>query len=221
MRINVVIDLSHHRETVDFDAIAADGIVGVIHKATEGLGFSDRTYAARRVEARRRGLLWGAYHTGVAADGSDQADFFIKAADPDEQTLIVLDYEMNPTGTTMTLDQAREFVERVAEITGRYPGLYSGGLIKEQLRGVTPRDPILSNCFLWIAQYSGPRPLDIPPTFRTWTLWQYTDGVHGPPPHRVKGVGPCDRSRFNGSLAQLKKLWGVPQKGKGPLNRVP
>ena len=211
-RINVVIDLSHHRETVDFDAVKADGIVGVIHKATEGLGFSDRTYAARRVEARRRGLLWGAYHSGVGANGSDQADFFIKTADPDEQTLIVLDYETNPTGPTMTLDQAREFVERVEEITGRYPGLYSGRLVKEQLGGVTPPDPVLSNCFLWIAQYGGPRPLDVPPTFKTWTLWQYTDGVHGPEPHRVKGVGQCDRNRFNGSLAQLKKLWGVRRK---------
>ena len=42
-----------------------------------------------------------------------------------------------------------------------------------------------------------------------WTFWQYTDGVHGPAPHRVDGVGRCDRNKFNGSLAQLKKLWGV------------
>ena len=34
--INVVIDLSHHNEKVDFKKIAADGIVGVIHKATQG-----------------------------------------------------------------------------------------------------------------------------------------------------------------------------------------
>jgi lysozyme len=212
--INVVIDLSHHQETVDFDKLQDEGIVGVIHKATEGLSFADKTYAERRDEARQRGLMWGAYHFGVGADGSDQSDFFIRTAKLDEQTLMVLDYEPNVTGPTMTLNQAREFVEHVEEITGRYPGLYSGHLIKEQLAGVTLPDPVLSNCFLWIAQYNGPKPLNIPPTFKTWTLWQYTDGVHGPEPHRVEGVGQCDRNRFNGSLAQLKKLWGVPQKGK-------
>jgi lysozyme len=155
------------------------------------------------------GLLWGAYHFGVGADGSDQAEFFLKVAKPDDHTLLVLDYEPNLTGPTMSLDQAREFVEHVGEATGRWPGLYSGHLIKEQLGGVTRPDRQLSNCFLWLAQYNGPKPLNIPSTFRTWTFWQYTDGVHGPLPHRVDGVGLCDRNQFNGSLTQLRRLWGV------------
>jgi lysozyme len=107
----------------------------------------------------------------------------------------------------MTINQAREFVEHASEVTGAFPGLYSGHLIKEQLGGVIPPDPLLSNGFLWIAQYNGPKPLNIPPPFKTWTFWQYTDGVHGPEPHRVNGVGVCDRNQFNGSLAQLRKLW--------------
>ena len=94
----------------------------------------------------------------VGVDGSDQADFFLNNAKPDKRTLIVLDYEPNVTGPTMSLNQAREFVEHVNEVVGRYPGLYSGHLIKEQLAGVTPPDPVLSNCFLWIAQYNGPKP---------------------------------------------------------------
>ena len=207
--INVVIDLSHHQETVDFEQIKSDGVVGVIHKVTQGLTYVDKKYAERRDEALAEGLLWGAYHFGVGGDGSHQADFFLENAKPDKRTLIVLDYEPNVTGPTMSLNQAREFVEHVDELVGRYPGLYSGHLIKEQLAGVTPADPVLSNCFLWIAQYNGPKPLNIPPTFRTWTFWQYTDGVHGDEPHRVEGVGQCDRNKFNGSLAQLRKLWGV------------
>ena len=207
--VNVVVDLSHHNETVDFAKMKAAGIVGVIHKATQGLTYVDETYADRRVEALECGLLWGAYHFGVAGDGSDQAQFFLDVTKPDRRTLLVLDYEPNLTGPTMSLDQAREFVEHVGEATGRWPGLYSGHLIKEQLGGSTPPDSRLSKCFLWIAQYNGPRPLNVPPTFRTWTLWQYTDGVHGPAPHRVEGVGLCDRNIFNGSLAQLRRLWGV------------
>jgi lysozyme len=206
--INVVVDLSHHNETIDFAKMKASGIVGVIHKATQGLTYVDKTYAKRRGMAVDCGLLWGAYHFGVGCDGSDQARFFLDVVKPNAHTLLVLDYEPNLTGPTMSLDQAREFVEHVGAATGRWPGLYSGHLIKEQLGGVLPPDRQLSKCFLWVAQY-GPRPLNIPPTFRTWTLWQYTDGVHGPAPHRVDGVGLCDRNKFNGSLSQLRRLWGV------------
>lgn len=207
--INVVIDISHHQENVDFERVRADGIVGVVHKASEGLTFTDKVYAERRARARDAGLLWGAYHFGVGADGSDQADAFLRAAEPDDETLLVLDYEPNPHGLTMTLNQAREFVEHVSIVTGRYPGLYAGYMIKEQLGGTAAIDPVLSKCFLWIAQYGPPRPLNIPATFGTWTIWQYTDGVHGVGPYSVDGVGRCDRDRFNGSLKQLKKLWGV------------
>ena len=35
--INVVVDLSHHNDPVDFVRAKAAGIVGVIHKATQGL----------------------------------------------------------------------------------------------------------------------------------------------------------------------------------------
>jgi len=75
--INVVIDLSHHQETVDFSKIAASGIVGVIHKAMQGGTFKDSKYAERRRPALDAGLLWGAYHFGDASDPVAQADAFL------------------------------------------------------------------------------------------------------------------------------------------------
>ncbi|HLQ24778.1 MAG TPA: GH25 family lysozyme [Acidiferrobacterales bacterium] len=60
--LNVVIDLSHHQEQVDFEKIKASEIVGVIHKATEGSAFVDKMYTTRQDQARQAGLLWGAYH---------------------------------------------------------------------------------------------------------------------------------------------------------------
>lgn len=206
--INVVIDISHHQPTVDFDKVRADGIVGVIHKASEGTRFIDKKYNARRQQALDAGLLWGAYHFGVGGSGKAQADHFLEAADPIDSTLIVLDFEANRVGPTMTLDQAREFVTHLEQHINRFPGLYSGSLIKEQLGGEPP-DPVLSQCFLWIAQYSGRTPVNIPNTFHTWTFWQYTDGFHGNAPHTVDGIGQCDRDMFNGSLANLRRLWGV------------
>ena len=112
----------------------------------------DSRYETNRQQAQAAGLLWGAYHFGTKANGAAQADFFLSKANADNQTLLVLDYEPNGN-STMTLDQARAFVLRVKAVTGRFPGLYSGNLIKEQLGG-QPADPILSQCFLWLAQYA-------------------------------------------------------------------
>ena len=212
MSINAVIDISHHNGIVDLAKAKADGIVGVIQKATQGTTMVDKMYEQNRQKAVSAGLLWGAYHFGMLADGAAQADFFLSKANADNQTLLVLDYEPN-ANSTMTLDQARAFVTRIKEVTGRLPGFYSGSLIKEQLGGKPP-DPLLSQCFLWLAQY-GPAPKNIPATWSTWTLWQYTDGNIGPEPHSVDGIGNCDRDQFNGSLEQLQQLWGVATEAVG------
>jgi lysozyme len=212
MAINVVVDISHHNGNVDLTKAQAAGIVGVIHKATQGTTMFDNMYQQNRQKAQAAGLLWGAYHFGSQGDGAAQADFFLSKANADGQTLLVLDNEPNGN-STMTLDQAKAFVSRVQQMTGRVPGFYSGSLIKQQLGGKPP-DPVLSQCFLWLAQY-GPAPTNIPATWPTWTIWQYTDGNVGPQPHTVDGIGNCDRDHFNGSLAALQQLWGVGEAAAG------
>jgi lysozyme len=214
MPINVVVDISHHNGNVDLNAAKAAGIVGVIQKATQGTSMTDNMYQQNRQKAQAAGLLWGAYHFGSLADGAQQADFFLAKANPDAQTLLVLDFEPNGN-STMTLDQAKAFVTRVQSVTGKFPGFYSGSLIK-QLLGGKPADPVLSQCFLWLAQYA-PAPKNIPATWPTWTLWQYTDGQpqNGPPPRSVDGIGPCDRDQFNGTIEALQTLWGVAQAASG------
>lgn len=210
--INVVVDISHHNGNIDLGKAKAAGIVGVIHKATQGTSMVDNMYQQNRTKAQAAGLLWGAYHFATLGNGAAQADFFLSKAGADPQTLLVLDFEPNGN-STMTLDQARAFVSRIKDVTGKFPGFYSGSLIK-QLLGGKPADPLLSQCFLWLAQY-GPAPKNIPATWPTWTMWQYTDGVLGPQPHSVDGIGNCDRDQFNGSLEALQKLWGVATEAAG------
>lgn len=203
--INVVVDISHHNGNVNLTKAKDAGIVGVIQKATQGQSGVDPTYKTNRTKASNAGLLWGAYHFGTGSDGIKQAENFLNVVGPDPQTLLVLDFEPNPTGPSMTLEEARAFVTHVNGVTGRFPGFYSGHYIK-QLLGVDS-DPILANCWFWLAQY-GPTPV-VPPNWKTWTMWQYTDGAIGPEPHQVSGIGRCDRDKFNGSEAQLRKLWGA------------
>jgi lysozyme len=202
---NVVIDLSHHNQTVDLSMAAADGVQAVIHKATQGSGFSDPAYVARRSAAKDAGLLWGAYHFATGADPVAQARFFLKVTSPAPGELMVLDLETNQTNpnNTMTLDQARTFIGTIQDATGITPGLYGGAYLKEQLGGSF--DEKLQSCWLWWSQY-GPAPL-IPPNWSNWTLWQYTDGHNGSPPHAVDGVGPCDRDQYRWAVEDLRAKW--------------
>lgn len=175
----------------------------MIQKAAQGTSFTDPTFAVNRQKAADAGLLFGAYHFGVGADGVDQADFFLKVVRSNPGDLLVLDFEANPQGPSMSLEEARAFVAHVQATTNRWPGIYSGHYLKELLG--TGIDPILTNCWLWISQY-GPTPV-IPPAWKAWTMWQYTDGALGPEPHTVDGIGACDRDIFNGSLDELTSFW--------------
>jgi lysozyme len=212
--LNCVIDLSHHNGDVDLAKAAADGIVGVIHKATQGIGFKDSLYANNKQQAKDAGLLWGAYHFGDGSDPVKQADHFLDTVTPDPQTLLVLDFEPNtlqvagPAGQTMTLAGAEAFVNRVNDRLGRFPGLYSDPSFLKEALGTKPNQ-VLANCWLWIAQYTLTTAPSVPKNWSSWTMWQYTDGKNGSEPRTVRGVGKCDRNRFNGELTGLQQLWGV------------
>jgi GH25 family lysozyme M1 (1,4-beta-N-acetylmuramidase) len=201
--INVVVDISHHNGTVNLKRAKERGVVGLISKATQGMTFKDPTYKVNRGKALDVGLLWGAYHFGTGSNGVHQAEHFLSVVQPDSKTLLVLDFESNPQGPDMPLEEARAFVTHVKEVTGKFPGLYSGHYIKELLG--TNQDPVLANCCFWLAQY-GPTAV-VPANWPTWTMWQYTDGAMGPEPHTVPGIGRCDRDKFNGSETQLRDLW--------------
>jgi GH25 family lysozyme M1 (1,4-beta-N-acetylmuramidase) len=204
---NVVIDLSHHNGPVDLSRAASGGIQGVIHKATQGWKYTDPMYRTNRDGAVAAELLWGAYHFGVGADGVAQADFFLSTVQPEKTTLLVLDFEANTADSSMDLIEARAFVTHVQQVTGQWPGLYAGQYLKELLG--SSADPVLSNCWLWLAQY-GPTAV-LPPGWDSWTMWQYTDGSVGPQPHEIPGFGPCDRDIFNGTVSDLKAFWAPSQ----------
>jgi lysozyme len=187
---DAIIDLSHFNSNPDFTLAKNAGILGVIHKATQGTSFVDPAYPAHRSAAASAGLWWGAYHFGDGTDGTGQADHFLAKTGP--LPVLALDLEQN-----MTLDQAQAFVTRIHAVTGRWPGLYGGDYLKQLLGGT--KDQVLANCWLWLAQYE--ETTVVPSNWTAWTMWQYTGSA------TVAGIGHCDRSRFNGSAAQLKQFF--------------
>ena len=107
---NFVIDISHHNGgPLDFVAARNAGVVGVIAKATQGSGFKDPAYSARKTAALNAGLLWGAYHFGTGADVDLQLSNFLGKTGIDDAMLYALDFEANP-GNTMSLAQAKDFI---------------------------------------------------------------------------------------------------------------
>lgn len=54
-----VLDISHHNDVQSWADIRGAGIVGIIHKATQGTGYADPTCLERALCALNAGLLWG------------------------------------------------------------------------------------------------------------------------------------------------------------------
>ncbi|MEA2489484.1 MAG: lysozyme [Acidobacteriota bacterium] len=202
--LDAVIDISHFNGSPDWTSVQAAGILGVIHKATEGTAWVDPTLAAARTAIPAAGLLFGAYHFGTGdEEGSAQAQFFLDTVKPDARTLCVIDFEPNPSGTQMSLDHLFGWIETVQQATGRAPLVYGGNSLLFPQIG-SDVHPTLAACPLWVAEYtSAAQPSGVPAqVWKTWTLWQYSEsGI-------VNGVsGDVDRSRFNGTAAELTGWW--------------
>ena len=201
MALDVVIDISHHNTITSWSDIKEAGFVGIIHKASQGTTFVDPAYHERRQQALDSGLLWGAYHFAESGPVLPQVTHFLDTVRPTAADLLVLDWEPCSTGT-MTLEGAELFVDEVYLATGRWCGLYSGMSFCTDTLGACTDTP-LARCWLWLARYAM-EPPDVPPAWDVFTLWQWTDQGS------VAGVaGPVDIDRFNGTMEELLRLWGV------------
>src|SRR3954471_19343765 len=148
--IRRIIDVSHHQDPIDFDKVAADGIVAIIAKATEGATWTDPAYEKFKLAAAKYDFMWGSYHFGTNADIEAQVEHYLAITKPADKELVCLDFEENPNSASMTIGQAREFVRLFGDRAAGYPVLYGGIWLKEQLNGKP--DEVLSQCPLWIAQ---------------------------------------------------------------------
>lgn len=196
----LVIDLSHHN-TIPTGLVPAkdSGIVGVIHKITEGTTYVDSKVVARWELANDAQMVWGLYHFIRPGDPKKQAEFMFSTADRlkvfDPQTLWVLDWE----DTGVTTSNALAFLFRIEELTGREAVIYSGHVLKEA------QDAQFNNAItlykLWLCQYTTGQPT-LPKGFADWWLWQYSDQGS------VPGINPpTDVNAYGSTPDQLIEAW--------------
>lgn len=200
-----VIDLSHYDDVQDVFAGAVQfGIRGVINKVTEGYGGHDKSFDWRRKPCADAGLLYGAYHFLRPGRIAQQVGWFIDNVGDWAGILPALDHEDND----VPLSDARQFLELFQSKIGRWPLLYSGFLIKDQLQGGP--DPFWSKIRLWLSHYSS-RPT-WPAAWDQPTLWQYSGDGLGPGPHGVPGIEPAtqlDMNSFDGTDEELAAMWAA------------
>jgi len=212
MNINAkAVDIYHGDNVTNFQKAHDFGIRGVIHKATQGVLTHDPLYEVRRKLASNV-MLWGAYDFNTGDPPKQQVDYFFKVAQPDEKTLCALDFEDN-THSEMSLAQAREYLEYADEKLGRLFWIYSGNRIKQLIvHADTETRTFFAKHKLWGCEY-GPKWKNVdddghPLPWDKPTLWQYTDGQLGPPPHGVSGLqNHMDINHFDGTEEELAKIW--------------
>lgn len=203
-----IIDLSHHNDIYSYEDLKRDGIIGIIHKATEGTSFIDKMYHERKKRALEHDLAWASYHYLHHGRIDDQIKHYINTIQPIYGERVVLDVEEADT-TREDVEQAVEnLIDRgnFLQIT-----IYSGHIIKQLYPAGVASVALTGRTSLWIAQYTNASQPTWPThIWPTWSLWQWTDKG------TVKGVkSPTDMDRFNGDDDQCMD-WMGPATGTMP-----
>jgi len=199
---------------INWDKLATDTrVVAIIHRATIGDRI-DRKYAERRDEAKKRGYKWGAYHFGKPGDPIKQADFFLNTVKPTADDLIALDLESTDASKHMSFDEARVFVNRIKQKTGRYPLVYANNEVVKAISDKYGADDIFAKTGLWYARFKR-NVTDFPQgTWKTYTLWQFSSEQNCSPANRpaclytVPGTEyDMDIDLYNGTIEDLRDKW--------------
>ena len=200
--------------SIDFDKLATEPrVVAILHRATIG-SRKDSKYAARRDEAKRRGYRWGSYHLGKPGDPVTQADFYLATVQPAEDEVMALDIESLNASTDMTLANARRFLQRVQEKTGRLPMVYGNDVVIRKISTSFGEDDVFSKTRLWYARFRREIPNFPRGTWKTYTLWQFSSEINCTPARpdacliRIPGTQmDMDVNVFHGTVDELKAQW--------------
>ena len=250
----IVID-AYELNEIDWSEMLSDKrIAGFISKASDGLpesysckgdhggdtvahcktmwrkyAVSRELYETRRLLARSKGLLWGAYHLARPGNPVDQANHFLDYANPQDDEMMVLDIEGIDPDNYMSLADAQVFAGHIKTRTGRYPVLYTNHSTARYIALNRDKYRILSRLPLWYARYKpgieGAFPMG---NWDSYALWQFSAAVNCSErrcPYRVKGaLTDIDVNVAPVTRAELGKVWAfgslLPEKPFEPVDEM-
>lgn len=200
------IDVSHYQGNIDWSVLrnanmGADPVSFVIIKATEGENIMDDCFNDNFYQARRNGILRGAYHFLVPdVSAKKQAHFFLRQAHLEEGDLPpVLDIEDEARWLAAGKNKrqiqkmALEWLDIVEEHYKVPPIIYSSYRFRRDILS----DKRFEKYPFWIAHYF----VDSPTCDLSWMFWQHTDNG------RVDGIeGSVDCNVFSGNIDELKNI---------------
>jgi GH25 family lysozyme M1 (1,4-beta-N-acetylmuramidase) len=127
---------------------------------------------------------------------------------------MALDIESLNTNTDMSVPNARRFLQRVQEKTGRLPMLYGNDAVIRKISTSLGKDEVFSKTRLWYARFRQEIPNFPRGTWDTYTLWQFSSEINCTPARpdgcliRVPGTKTdMDINVFHGTTDELKAQW--------------
>jgi lysozyme len=194
------IDVSAYQGRIDWPRVAQQRVRFAFIKASEGVTLRDARFKRNWGEARKAGILSGAYHYFQPnRDGGEQAQLFIATVPIRTGDLPpVLDVEAPRFHDVAEMRrEVRQWLAAVEAYYGVRPILYSNyTFYRHYLAGHFDDYP------LWLAHYEVARPA-LPA--ERWIIWQHSDEAY------VPGIrGAVDFNVFQGSYAALEALRVAP-----------
>ena len=198
------IDISNWQAGLPVATVVKNGgLGGVIIKATEGLGFVDRSCDGFVQQCLKNGIPFGFYHFARNNDAAAEAEFFRESTRGYEGAGIpVLDWEAD-----QSVAWVNRFMERYHELTGVWPWVYANAWRFNQ-------GTVNANCGRWVAGYPKNGITDInyglnndcPYSVNNGLVcaWQFSSSV------RIAGYnGNLDGDVFYGDAAAWAKYAGA------------
>ena len=211
------IDVSHHQGPIDWELLRNEATLNELPlafafiKATEGSDIVDSRFRQNFAEARKYGIMRGAYHFyRTTTPAKRQAQHFISHVELLPGDLPpVLDVEVAPQGISAEAFRQGilEWLARVEQHYGVRPILYTYYSFRQQYLN----DPVFDLYPYWIAHYH----VDSVRYKGAWAFWQHAD--NGQLPGIKEKV---DLNIFNGTYHDLEQL-AIPDKSHSATTHTP
>lgn len=208
-----IIDVSHHQQKIDWNKVKAAGVEAAYIKCSNGSHGLDDMYKYNASEARRVGILVGAYHFLLSQQNVDEQIENFLANKGANDLLPCLDVEWDFKNNvdqwkiihpTTRITMIGKFIKRMKQSLGVLPLIYTNRFWWRAMIGNEREyeDVIFNYCPLWLADYSTIQDnvLKCPP-WESFTLRQFSERG------KINGIQNfVDINRLNGAkeLAALK-----------------